>query len=349
MSILGSSSSNNNGNTGGPIFQEFKKQASFFFKEKIKTARLALTDVTPAQLLTEEATNGNSSAPDTRTLKAISKAAFEVDDYFRIHEILRSRLVKFEKKNWRTSYQALIVIEHLMTHGPESVAKVFQADKDVIREMGCFQLIDEKGFNWGLNVRLKSEKILMLLEEGSLLKEERNRARKVSRGIEGFGSFSQKTSSAQGILSESPIATYTRSKSQFIENGDQEDWFSSIKHEEESTKTMFNGSYNSGDENVRLVSNKEAKKMSFGNSFSSQPLPNIETQSVSKENVAPKKEYILGGFDKRNFNGDSKPLLDDENDESWANIFVEEDHPFNDAGQLTGASLLSKDHTVQAF
>lgn len=45
MSILGSSSNNN-----GPIFQEFKKQASFFFKEKIKTARLALTDVTPAQL-----------------------------------------------------------------------------------------------------------------------------------------------------------------------------------------------------------------------------------------------------------------------------------------------------------
>lgn len=46
MSILGGSSSSNN----GPIFQEFKKQASFFFKEKIKTARLALTDVTPAQL-----------------------------------------------------------------------------------------------------------------------------------------------------------------------------------------------------------------------------------------------------------------------------------------------------------
>lgn len=41
--------------------------------------------------LTEEATNGSSSAPDTRTLKAISKAAFEVDDYFRILEILRSR------------------------------------------------------------------------------------------------------------------------------------------------------------------------------------------------------------------------------------------------------------------
>jgi epsin len=34
----------------GTPFNEFKKQASFFLKEKIKTARLALTDVTPAEL-----------------------------------------------------------------------------------------------------------------------------------------------------------------------------------------------------------------------------------------------------------------------------------------------------------
>lgn len=31
-------------------FHELKKQASVFLKEKIKTARLVLTDVTPAQL-----------------------------------------------------------------------------------------------------------------------------------------------------------------------------------------------------------------------------------------------------------------------------------------------------------
>ncbi|CAI0443161.1 unnamed protein product [Linum tenue] len=35
---------------GSPILAEFKRQASFYLKEKIKTARLALTDVTPAQL-----------------------------------------------------------------------------------------------------------------------------------------------------------------------------------------------------------------------------------------------------------------------------------------------------------
>lgn len=37
------------------------------------------------------------------------------------------------------------MLEHLLSHGPESVAGEFQTDKDVIKEMESFQYIDEKG------------------------------------------------------------------------------------------------------------------------------------------------------------------------------------------------------------
>lgn len=223
MSILGNTNNENSGKMGTPFFHEFKKQASFFFKEKIKTARLALTDVTPVELLTEEATNGNPWPPDARSLKIISRAAFEVDDYWRIVEILHKRLSRFDKKNWRVSYNAMLVLEHLLTHGPESASEEFQRDTGVIRDVQSFQHIDEKGFNWGLNVRKKSERILKLLEKGPLLKEERDRARKVTRGIEGFGSFSQRSSSStQGILGEKGRA-FGRSHTQFNEHGNEED------------------------------------------------------------------------------------------------------------------------------
>lgn len=56
------------------------------------------------------------------------------------------RFSKFERKNWRVSYNSLVVLEHLLTHGPESVSEEFQSDKDVIGEMESFQYIDEKGF-----------------------------------------------------------------------------------------------------------------------------------------------------------------------------------------------------------
>jgi epsin len=41
----------------------------------------------------EEATNGNPWAPNTVTLRSISKAAFELDDYWRIIEILHKRYI----------------------------------------------------------------------------------------------------------------------------------------------------------------------------------------------------------------------------------------------------------------
>ncbi|PKA48557.1 hypothetical protein AXF42_Ash017456 [Apostasia shenzhenica] len=125
---------------GTPFFLEFKKQASFFLREQIKNARLALTDVTPVELMTEDATKGNPWAPDAKTMAFISRAAFEIDDYWRIVEILHKR------------------------------------------------------FNWGLAVRKKSERVLKMLEKGPMLKEERDQARKVTRGIQGFGSFNYRWS-----------------------------------------------------------------------------------------------------------------------------------------------------------
>lgn len=315
MSILGSSSSMNK-----PLFHEFKKQASFYLKEKIKTARLALTDVTPAQLLAEEATNGEPGGPDARTLKMISRSAFEVDDYWRIVEILHKRLMRFERRFWRESYKAVVVLEYLMTHGPESVAEEFQTDGDVIKEMENFQHIDEKGFNWGLTVRKKAERVLKLLEKGPLLKEERDRARKISRGIQGFGSFSHRTSSGQGTLQESSLLkTFDRCNSQFNDHAKQENFF----QEEGETE----GKSEQPPVNPRVES------------FTSE---NIPTRGDTKENMAPDQGILLRELseESRFLKGESNPLLDDKKDETRINVLMQDQHPFDDAEHPTTVSLL---------
>ncbi|KAJ0046324.1 hypothetical protein Pint_06306 [Pistacia integerrima] len=233
---------NNKSNMSNPVFHNLKTQASFYFKEKIKTARLALTDVTPAELLTEEATSGNLWPPDTRTMGVISRAAFEVDDYWRIVEIVHQRFLKFDRKNWRASYNALILLEHLLTHGPKRMAEEFQSDEDVIKEMGKFQYIDEKGFNWGLSVRKLSERIIQLLESESLLKEERSRARKVTREIKGFGSFTQQRSSAiDESFRDSNVKTYGRCNSYYNDYINEDDKLGDLRqsflNEERNEKT----------------------------------------------------------------------------------------------------------------
>jgi hypothetical protein len=40
------------------------------------------------------------------------------------------------------------VLEHLLTHGPESVAEEFQSGKDVINQLKGFQYIDQQGYVW---------------------------------------------------------------------------------------------------------------------------------------------------------------------------------------------------------
>ncbi|KAF9665512.1 hypothetical protein SADUNF_Sadunf16G0130500 [Salix dunnii] len=322
MSIL--SKSNSSSNVGTPSFHELKKQASFFFKEKIKSARLALTDVTPAELLTEEATSGNPWATDNPTLGSISRAAFEVDDYWRIVEILHKRFSTFEKKNWRPSYNSLIVLEHLLTHGPESVAGEFQIDLDVIREMESFQCIDEKGFNWGLAVRKKSESILKLLEKGPHLKEERERARKLTREIQGFGSICHRSSSAQGILQESSSGTFARSNSQF--NNSWENQFLSSK-EEILIETVQRKDANS-------ESDKERANLESWDSTVNVCQVFEKPGTSLKENLAPKKEESH----RWNRTGEANPLLAGRTDEPR---IIEEDHPFSDAGNQTTVSLLS--------
>jgi len=49
--------------------------------------------VSVSQRMTEEATNENPWPPDTRSTSVISRAAFEVDEYERIMEILHHRFL----------------------------------------------------------------------------------------------------------------------------------------------------------------------------------------------------------------------------------------------------------------
>lgn len=181
---------------------QVKKHASLRFREKLKAVRLLLTDVTEAQLLTEEATNNDPEGPETRTMALISKAAFEVDDYWRIVEVLHKRLSAFDKKRWRVSFKTLVLLEYLLTHGPKSVADEFQCQKDFLQQLVHFQYVDDKGMDWGLYLRRKVVKILELLNNEELLIEERNHCRKVSREIR-FGSFSSKDSSSASFGSGS--------------------------------------------------------------------------------------------------------------------------------------------------
>ncbi|XP_019151264.1 PREDICTED: ENTH domain-containing protein C794.11c-like [Ipomoea nil] len=288
-----------------PLLHEFKRQASFFLREKIKTARLALTDVTPTEILTEEATNGDLGAANVQAMRLIARAAFEVDDYWRIVDILHKRLMKFSKRNWRESYKALTLLEYLLTHGPESVADEFQSDEQVITEMISFQYVDEKGFNWGSSVQKKSERVIRLLEDRSYLKEERTRERKVTNGINGFGSFCKNSVSEEETMKDATSQRYLRCNSHFCKN---------LISEEESTKDATSERY--------LRCNSHFCK-----------------NSVSEEGDMENKTMFLNKQSRSH--GEYHKTADENDQNGWGLTSARDHHPFFEKGSHSRLSLLS--------
>ncbi|XP_038880447.1 epsin-3 isoform X2 [Benincasa hispida] len=143
----------------------------------------------------------------------IAEASFEVDDYWRIVDVLHNRLHSIEWKQWKQSYKSLVLLEFLLTHGPEELADEFKSDSYIIEELGTFKHIDERGFNWGEIMQQKSQKILQLLKGGQTLKESRLKALKITREIQGFGSSSSPSSSSSTLSpSFSPSFSFATSR-----------------------------------------------------------------------------------------------------------------------------------------
>ncbi|URD89839.1 ENTH domain [Musa troglodytarum] len=168
---------------------EAKKQS--FLKSKVRAARILLTNVTRAELLAKEATSSKPWPPqDTGTLHGISEATFDIDDFYRVVDVLHGRFEKFNEKQWKKGYKALILLEYLLTHGPLSFADELASDKEVMQKMCNFHCYDEMGHNWGSTMKKKAERVLRLMEKGPFLKEERDRLRQTTRRIQGFGNSS---------------------------------------------------------------------------------------------------------------------------------------------------------------
>ncbi|CAO2207638.1 unnamed protein product [Urochloa humidicola] len=155
---------------------EVKRQASGFLQDKYKQARLALGDVTPAELLVQEATSNAACVPDAKTLACIADAAFDMDDCWRIAKVLHHRLSRAaDWKEWRPVYKALVVLEFLLTHGPDDLPREFVPDMPAMRDLRSFRYVDDKGFDWGACMQRRTDSVLALLTDADRLRHARRR------------------------------------------------------------------------------------------------------------------------------------------------------------------------------
>ncbi|VAH01339.1 unnamed protein product [Triticum turgidum subsp. durum] len=163
------------------------RQASGYLQDKYKQARLALGDVTPAELAVQEATNDDACVPDAKTLASIAEAAFD---------------------EWRPVYKALVVLEFLLTHGPEELPGDFLPDMQALRDLRGFTYTDDKGFDWGASMQRRADSVVGLLTDADRLKDARQRVRSLSFSHDG-GAGSPTSSVASSGSSRASHGTWS--------------------------------------------------------------------------------------------------------------------------------------------
>ncbi|KQK19491.1 clathrin interactor EPSIN 1-like isoform X1 [Brachypodium distachyon] len=192
------------------------RQASGYLQDKYKQARLALGDVTPAELLVQEATsNKDACVPDAKTLSCIAQAAFDIDDYWRIANVLHRRLGRVHDwKEWRPVYKALVVLEFLLTHGPQELPRDFLPDMPALHDLReGFNHVDDKGFDWGASMQRRADSVINLLTDEERLKDARRRAMAAAHGHELVSSLPTMAVSSPSSSSYSPSMASSSSRS----------------------------------------------------------------------------------------------------------------------------------------
>jgi hypothetical protein len=97
-------------------------------------------------------------------------------------------------KEWPHIYKALAVFEHLLLHGPESIAEEIKEQLFNLRTLHDFQSIDERGQDKGHAIREKSKKLVEWVTTPSILAEERAKTDALKKKYVGISSEAASTS-----------------------------------------------------------------------------------------------------------------------------------------------------------
>ncbi|PRW45169.1 ENTH domain-containing [Chlorella sorokiniana] len=167
--------------------------------QKVKKYTLNLTDL---ELKVEDATSAETWGPHGSTMNEIADAAFDPENYRQIMGVLARRLQERDE-NWRMCYKALLLLEHLIKHGPGKIVGDVQSSASVLERLQYFEYKDANLKDHGVNVRHRAKEILQLVNDPQRLREEREKAKANRAKYRGVSADQMRSSSFAGAGSSS--------------------------------------------------------------------------------------------------------------------------------------------------
>ncbi|CAH8458348.1 unnamed protein product [Schistosoma turkestanicum] len=146
-----------------------------------------MMNYTEAELKVREATNDEMCCPHGRLLQKLADYTYTYETYLEVMSTLWKRMHPDDRCSWRRVYKSLVVLSFLLKNGSDYVLQGARDHIYDIRTLESFRYFDDNGKDQGMNVRIKVQEIIDLIQDPEKLQQERQKA-KASRHIyTGYG------------------------------------------------------------------------------------------------------------------------------------------------------------------
>ncbi|XP_042165235.1 clathrin interactor 1 isoform X2 [Oncorhynchus tshawytscha] len=177
-------------------------------REMVDKATNVVMNYSDIESKVREVTNDDPWGPSGQLMGEIAKSTFMYEQFPEVMNMLWTRMLRDNKKNWRRVYKALLLLAYLIRNGSERVVTSAREHIYDLRSLENYHFVDENGKDQGVNVRQKVKEMVEFVQDDDRLREERKKAKKnkdkyigVSSDSTGGGGFN-KTSSGEMFDSE---------------------------------------------------------------------------------------------------------------------------------------------------
>ncbi|XP_064879985.1 clathrin interactor 1-like [Oncorhynchus nerka] len=172
-------------------------------REMVDKATNVVMNYSDIESKVREVTNDDPWGPSGQLMGEIAKSTFMYEHFPEVMNMLWTRMLRDNKKNWRRVYKALLLLAYLIRNGSERVVTSAREHIYDLRSLENYHFVDDNGKDQGVNVRQKVKEMVEFVQDDDRLREERKKAKKnkdkyigVSSDSTGGGGFN-KTSSGE--------------------------------------------------------------------------------------------------------------------------------------------------------
>ncbi|KAJ7997261.1 hypothetical protein DPEC_G00227140 [Dallia pectoralis] len=147
-------------------------------RELVDKATNVVMNYSEIESKVREATNDDPWGPSGQLMGEIAKSTFMYEQFPEVMNMLWTRMLKDNKKNWRRVYKALLLLAYLIRNGSERVVTSAREHIYDLRALENYHFLDENSKDQGINVRQKVKEMVEFVQDDDRLREERKKAKK---------------------------------------------------------------------------------------------------------------------------------------------------------------------------